>query len=108
MMQNPMEQSSVRKAVIYMSLPPMASMFLQFLYFVVDSIFVARLGEVPLVGVTTIFPLQTLMTAMAIFVGVGATCSSLTPWVMAIRSRRGRWPGCRFRGQCCLACCGRC
>lgn len=72
MMQNPMEQSSVRKAVIYMSLPPMASMFLQFLYFVVDSIFVARLGEVPLVGVSTIFPLQTLMTAMAIFVGVGA------------------------------------
>ena len=54
-----------------MSLPMMISMLVQALYNVVDSVFVARLSEEALTGVTLAFPMQNLMFAVVGGTGVG-------------------------------------
>ena len=59
----------VNRLLITMSLPMMASMLVQALYNVVDSIFVSRINEKALTAVSLAFPIQTLMIAVA-----GGTC----------------------------------
>ena len=54
-----------------MSLPMMASMLVQALYNIVDSIYVSRLSEAALTSVTMAFPLQNLMIAVGAGTGVG-------------------------------------
>ena len=61
----------VKRLIISMALPMMISMLVQALYNVVDSIFVARLGENALSAVTYAFPLQSLMIAVGSGTGVG-------------------------------------
>ncbi|MCR4789256.1 MAG: MATE family efflux transporter [Lachnospiraceae bacterium] len=59
------------KLLITMSLPMMASMLVQALYNIVDSIFVSRINENALTAVSLAFPLQILMIAIAGGTGVG-------------------------------------
>ena len=59
------------KLLLSMSLPMMASMLVQALYNIVDSIFVARISENALTAVSLAFPLQTLMIALGGGTGVG-------------------------------------
>ena len=54
-----------------MSAPPLISMFLQYSYNLIDSIFVAKLGENALTAVSLSFPITTLMNAASIWIGVG-------------------------------------
>ena len=54
-----------------MSIPAIFSMLVQSLYNVVDSIFVSRIGEDALTAVSLAFPLQMLIIAFALGVGVG-------------------------------------
>ena len=61
----------VGKLLVTMSVPMMCSMLVQALYNIVDSIFVARIEEDALTAVSMAFPLQTLMFAMGIGMGVG-------------------------------------
>ncbi len=61
----------VKKLIVTMSLPMMISMLVQALYNIVDSIFVAKLSEQALTGVTLAFPMQNLMFAVAGGTGVG-------------------------------------
>lgn len=61
----------VRKLLVKMSLPAIASMLLQALYNVVDSIFVSRLGEDALAAVTLVNPMQLLLISVGIGTGVG-------------------------------------
>lgn len=61
----------VKPLIVSMSLPMMASMLVQALYNVVDSIFVAQVSEEALTAVTLSFPLQNLMIAVATGTGVG-------------------------------------
>lgn len=61
----------VNKLLISMSLPMMVSMLVQALYNIVDSIFVARLSEDALTAVSLAFPMQNLMIATAVGLGVG-------------------------------------
>lgn len=67
--ENKMGIMPVNKLLLSMSLPMMASMLVQALYNIVDSIFVARICEDALTAVSLAFPLQTLMIALA-----GGTC----------------------------------
>lgn len=67
--QNKMGVVPVNKLLISMSLPMMASMLVQALYNIVDSIFVSRVAENALTAVSMAFPMQTLMIALA-----GGTC----------------------------------
>lgn len=67
----------VNRLLITMSLPMMASMLVQALYNIVDSIFVSRVNENALTAVSLAFPIQTLMVAVGVgtCVGINAVLS---------------------------------
>ncbi len=69
--ENKMGVQPVNRLLITMSLPMMASMLVQALYNIVDSIFVSRINENALTAVSLAFPLQMLMIAIAGGTGVG-------------------------------------
>lgn len=69
--QDKLGQMPIGKLLVTMSLPMMISMFIQALYNVVDSIFVAQLSEDALTAVSLAFPLQNIMVAVAVGTGVG-------------------------------------
>ena len=69
--ENKMGVMPVPKLIITMSLPIMASMLVQALYNIVDSIFVAQISEHALTAVSMAFPIQNLMIAVATGTGVG-------------------------------------
>ncbi len=75
--ENKMGTMPVNKLLISMSLPMMASMLVQALYNIVDSIFVSRINENALTAVSLAFPIQTLMIAVAVgtCVGINAVLS---------------------------------
>ena len=61
----------INKLLLSMSLPMMISMMIQALYNIVDSIFVAQICEDALTAVSMAFPMQTLLIASAVGIGVG-------------------------------------
>ena len=69
--ENKMGVMPVTKLIITMSLPIMASMLVQALYNIVDSVFVAQISENALTAVSMAFPIQNLMIAVATGTGVG-------------------------------------
>ena len=69
--ENKMSVMPIRKLLINMSVPIMISMFVQALYNVVDSIFVAQINENALTAVSLAFPVQNLMIAIAVGTGMG-------------------------------------
>ena len=69
--ENKMGVMPIGKLLISMSLPMMISMLVQALYNIVDSIYVARLSEDALTAVSLAFPMQNLMIAAAVGLGVG-------------------------------------
>ncbi len=69
--ENKMGTMPVKRLIVSMALPMMISMLVQALYNVVDSIFVAQIGEEALTAVTMAFPLQNLMIAVGSGTGVG-------------------------------------
>ena len=69
--ENKMGVMPVTKLIITMSLPIMASMLVQALYNIVDSIFVAQISEHALTAVSMAFPIQNLMIAVGTGTGVG-------------------------------------
>lgn len=69
--ENKMGTMPVPKLLLTMSFPIMISMIVQALYNVVDSIFVAQLGENALTAVSLAFPIQNLMIAIGVGTGVG-------------------------------------
>jgi len=72
MTENKMGVMPINKLLLGMSVPMMFSMLVQALYNIVDSIFVARIGEDALTAVSLAFPLQSLLIALA-----GGTCVGL-------------------------------
>ena len=69
--QNKMGQMPMGKLVASMSLPLMLSLLVQSLYNIVDSIFVARLGEETLTATSLAFPVQMLMIAFSVGTSIG-------------------------------------
>ncbi|MBQ4564376.1 MAG: MATE family efflux transporter, partial [Lachnospiraceae bacterium] len=61
----------INKLLISMAAPMMLSMLIQALYNIVDSIYVARIEEYALTAVSLAFPLQNLMIAVSVGIGVG-------------------------------------
>lgn len=68
---NRMGTEPIRPLLIKTSLPMIASMMVQALYNVIDSLFVARIEEDALTAVSLAFAMQNLMIAIAIGTGVG-------------------------------------
>ncbi|MEY8517981.1 MATE family efflux transporter [Lachnospiraceae bacterium 29-84] len=69
--ENKMGVMPIGKLLLSMSLPMMLSMLVQALYNIVDSIFVAQVGEYAVRAVSLAFPAQTLMIAVAVGTAVG-------------------------------------
>jgi putative MATE family efflux protein len=61
------------RLLIGMAIPTIISMLIQASYNIVDSAFVARIGENALTAVFMTFPVQSLMIAFSIGIGVGMT-----------------------------------
>lgn len=68
---NKMAVRPIGPLLVSMGLPIMLSMMVQALYNVVDSIFIARVGEDALTAVSLAFPIQILMISMAVGTGIG-------------------------------------
>ena len=69
--ENPMKSKAILPLLLSMAIPPMISMLIQSLYNIVDSIFVAQMGEKALTAVSLVFPLQNVVSVVAIGFGVG-------------------------------------
>lgn len=69
--ENKMGVMPVRKLLISMSLPMVISMFVQAMYNLIDSIFVAQINHDALTAVNMAFPMQQLMIAFQVGLGVG-------------------------------------
>ena len=69
--ENKMGVMPVGKLLFTMSLPIMISMLVQALYNVVDSMFLARVSENALTALSIAFPIQNLMIAVSVGLGVG-------------------------------------
>jgi len=74
MKKNKMGIMPIKKLVITMSLPVIFSMMIQALYNFVDSLYVARINEQALTALGLAFPLQ--MIIIAVFVGLGVGINS--------------------------------
>lgn len=70
-LENKMGTEPVLKLIISMSLPSMFSMIIQALYNIVDSMFVAQLGENALTAVSLAYPMQMLIVSFAVGTGIG-------------------------------------
>ena len=69
--ENKMGVMPVNRLLFTMSLPMILSMLVQALYNIVDSIFVAQIGETALAAVSLAFPVQNLIIAVSVGTGVG-------------------------------------
>lgn len=69
--ENKMESTPMLKLIFSMSLPSMFSMLIQALYNIVDSMYVSFYDTNALTAVSLAFPLQLLITAVAVGTGVG-------------------------------------
>lgn len=69
--ENKLGTMPISKLIINMSLPIIASMLVQALYNIVDSVFVSRVCEQALTAVSLAFPAQNLMIGLATGTAVG-------------------------------------
>lgn len=68
---NKMGTQPLMKLIISMSLPAMFSMMVQSLYNIIDSMFVAKIGQDALTAINLAYPIQMLMISVAIGTAVG-------------------------------------
>ena len=69
--ENKMGTMSMGKLLVTMSGPAIVSMLINALYNIVDSIFVAQIGEDALTAVSIVFPIQMLIICVAVGTGIG-------------------------------------
>lgn len=67
---NAMAKKPIFPLLMKMAIPPMISMLIQSMYNIIDSIFVAKLGEQALTAVSLAFPMQNLSLAFSVGLGV--------------------------------------
>ena len=71
MNQDYMKEKKILPLVISMALPMVISMAVNSLYNIVDSYFVAKISEDAMTALSLVYPVQNLMTAIAVGFGVG-------------------------------------
>ena len=65
-----MKEKKILPLVLTMSLPMVISMAVSSLYNIIDSYFVARIGEEAITALSLVFPAQNLINALAIGFGI--------------------------------------
>ena len=68
---NRLGEMPIGRLLMVMSIPMMISFFIQALYNIVDSMFVAKISEDALTAVSIAFPVQQIITAIGVGTGVG-------------------------------------
>ena len=71
MNQTYMKEKPVLPLILSFSLPMMLSMMINSLYNIIDSIFVARIGENAMTAISLVYPMQNFITSVAVGFGVG-------------------------------------
>ena len=66
-----MAEAPVHQVLVRMSLPMMISFFIQAMYNIVDSMFVARISEHALTAVSLAFPMQMIVVAISVGMTTG-------------------------------------
>ncbi len=66
-----MAEMNIKKLIMVMSLPAIISMFVQGLYNVVDSMFIASIGKAALTAVSLAFPVQLVMISITVGLTIG-------------------------------------
>lgn len=70
-----MKTRKILPLILSMSLPMVLSMAVNSLYNIVDSYFIAKMGEDAITALSLVFPLQNMITAIAVGWGVGVNAS---------------------------------
>ncbi len=68
-----MAELPVPQVLIHMSLPMMISFFIQAMYNIIDSMFVAKISEKALTAVSLAFPMQQIVTAISVGTATGVS-----------------------------------
>lgn len=71
--ENKMGTMPVGKLLLQMSIPMVISMLVQSIYNIIDSMFVARISEEALTAVSLAFPIQNILIAFGVGIGVGSS-----------------------------------
>lgn len=66
-----MKEKPILKLLISLALPMMISMLVNSLYSIIDSIYVAKIGESAMTAISLVFPIQNIIISIAVGVGVG-------------------------------------
>ena len=72
MNQTYMKEKPILPLILSMSLPMMLSMMVNSLYNIIDSIFVAKLGEDAMTAISLVYPIQNLIIAISVGFGIAA------------------------------------
>jgi len=70
---NRLGDAPIPTLILKLAIPVMLSMALQALYNVIDSIYIARLGDLPLTAVSLAYPIERGINAIANGIGIGAS-----------------------------------
>ena len=70
-----MKEKPIIPLVISMSLPMAASMLVNSLYNIVDSYFVAKISDKAMTALSLVYPVQNLITAIAVGFSVGVSAA---------------------------------
>lgn len=73
--ENPMGSRPIYPLLLSMALPPIISMLIQSMYNIVDSVYVAKLGEDALTAVSLAYPFQNLILSLGVGHGVSMNAS---------------------------------
>ena len=71
MNQNYMKEKPILPLLLSLSLPAMISMMVNSLYNIIDSIFVAKIGENAMTAISLVYPIQNVIISLAVGFGVG-------------------------------------
>ena len=70
-----MKEKPILPLLLSMALPMVISMFVNSLYNIIDSIFVAKISDEAMTALSLVFPIQNMINAIAIGFGVGVNAS---------------------------------
>lgn len=70
-----MKKQNIWKLVLTMSIPNVISMLVNSLYNIVDTFFVAKISENAMTALSLVFPIQNLITSIAVGFGVGISAT---------------------------------
>ena len=91
---NKMAEAPMKKLLLKMGLPMIISMVLQALYNVIDSVFVANMGEQGAIAnqaLTLAFPIQILIIAIGVGTGIGLNALLSKSLERKIKKRQIKW-----------------